>query len=77
MADAGLPDPTANLGSLDNRRAALSRKMDPPADLMLSITGLSEGARTASVTSRIRMAPVYPGRANVSSIPKAPPDTTR
>ncbi len=50
IADANLADPTANFADLDSRRAALAQKKDCPADLMLSITGLTSGSRTASVT---------------------------
>ena len=50
VTDAGLADPTVALGGLDARRAALARITAYPAALMLAITGLAEGTRTASVS---------------------------
>ena len=50
VTGAGLADPTVALGGLDARRAALARITTYPAALMLGITGLTEGTRTASVS---------------------------
>ena len=49
-ADLSRSYPTTALSGLDQVRLALAHKTDCPADLLLGITGLSEGSRTASVS---------------------------
>jgi tetratricopeptide (TPR) repeat protein len=48
--DAGLSDPTALLHGLEVRRAALKEISQQRADVLLLITGVSEGDRTGSVS---------------------------
>ncbi len=43
-------DPIAGVDRIDQHRAELERRVTPPADLVLSLTGQSEGARMGSVT---------------------------
>lgn len=48
--DLTQPDPTAPLSGLDRRRAALARVTSCRADVLLAITGVNQGGRTASVS---------------------------
>jgi len=50
QVDSTQAESSSALSGLDARRAALAGKTDCPADVLLAVTGVSQGSRTASVS---------------------------